>query len=85
MKQGKVIGFNAAKMAEQMMANAVAEQNRRLVEYAGFGLAFTKEGRCGNLQDGLFGAPRSEVAATALAGYHVPSSARQSSACVPII
>lgn len=34
MKQGKVIGFNAAKMAEQMMANAVAEQNRRLVEYA---------------------------------------------------
>ena len=34
MKQGKIIGFNAAKMAEQMMANAVAEQNRRLVEYA---------------------------------------------------
>ena len=34
MKQGKVIGFNAAKMAEQMMANAVAEQNRRLIEYA---------------------------------------------------
>lgn len=34
MKQGKVIGFNATKMAEQMMANAVAEQNRRLVEYA---------------------------------------------------
>ena len=33
MKQGKIIGFNAAKMAEQMMANAVAEQNRRLVEY----------------------------------------------------
>ena len=27
MKQGKIIGFNAAKMAEQMMANAVAEQN----------------------------------------------------------
>lgn len=34
MKQGKIIGFNATKMAEQMMANAVAEQNRRLVEYA---------------------------------------------------
>ena len=34
MKQGKVIGFNAAKMAEQMMANAVAEQNRRLIAYA---------------------------------------------------
>lgn len=34
MRQGKIIGFNAAKMAEQMMANAVAEQNRRLVEYA---------------------------------------------------
>lgn len=34
MKQGKIIGFNAAKMAEQMMANAVVEQNRRLVEYA---------------------------------------------------
>ena len=34
MKKGKIIGFNAAKMAEQMMANAVAEQNRRLVEYA---------------------------------------------------
>ena len=34
MKRGKIIGFNAAKMAEQMMANAVAEQNRRLVEYA---------------------------------------------------
>ena len=34
MKQGKIIGFNAAKMAEQMMANAVTEQNRRLVEYA---------------------------------------------------
>ena len=34
MKQGKIIGFNAAKMAEQMMANAVAEQNRRLVDYA---------------------------------------------------
>ena len=34
MKQGKVIGFNAAKMAEQMMANAIIEQNRRLVEYA---------------------------------------------------
>lgn len=34
MKQGKVIGFNAAKMVEQMMANAVTEQNRRLVEYA---------------------------------------------------
>ena len=34
MNQGKVIGFNAAKMAEQMMANAVAEQNRRLIAYA---------------------------------------------------
>lgn len=34
MKQGKIIGFDAAKMAEQMMANAVAEQTRRLVEYA---------------------------------------------------
>ena len=34
MKKGKIVGFNAAKMAEQMMANAVAEQNRRLVEYA---------------------------------------------------
>lgn len=34
MKQGKIIGFDAAKMAEQMMANAVAEQNRRLVVYA---------------------------------------------------
>ena len=34
MKQRKIIGFNAAKMAEQMTANAVAEQNRRLVEYA---------------------------------------------------
>ena len=34
MKQGKIIGFNAAKMAEQMMANAVTEQTRRLVEYA---------------------------------------------------
>lgn len=38
MKQGKIIGFNAAKMAEQMMANAVAEQNRRLVEYAQRGI-----------------------------------------------
>lgn len=34
MRKSKVIGFNAAKLAEQMMANAVAEQNRRLVEYA---------------------------------------------------
>lgn len=34
MKKGKIVGFNANKLAEQMMANAVAEQNRRLVEYA---------------------------------------------------
>ena len=34
MTKSKVIGFNAAKIAEQMMANAVVEQNRRLVEYA---------------------------------------------------
>ena len=33
-KQSKLIGFNAAKMAEQMMAKAVAEQNRRLIAYA---------------------------------------------------
>lgn len=34
MRKSRLVGFNAAKLAEQMMANAVAEQNRRLVEYA---------------------------------------------------
>lgn len=34
MKRSKVIGFNAQKMKEQMMAIVVEEQNSRLVEYA---------------------------------------------------
>lgn len=38
MQKSKLVGFNAAKMAEQMMANAVAEQNSRLVEYAKKGI-----------------------------------------------
>lgn len=34
MIKSKVIGFNAKSMAAAMMKNVVAEQNRRLVEYA---------------------------------------------------
>ena len=34
MLKSKVIGFNAKSMAAAMMKNVVAEQNRRLVEYA---------------------------------------------------
>lgn len=34
MRKSRIIGFNAAKIAKQMMANVVAEQNRRLIEYA---------------------------------------------------
>jgi len=34
MKEGKIVGFNASEIKAQLMANAVAEQNRRLVEYA---------------------------------------------------
>jgi hypothetical protein len=34
MKASKLIGFNAKTLEKQMMANAVAEMNRRLVKYA---------------------------------------------------
>jgi hypothetical protein len=34
MKQGRLIGFNAKALSEQIMAKAVEEQTRRLIEYA---------------------------------------------------
>lgn len=62
MKRSKVIGFNAQKMKEQMMAIVVEEQNSRLVEYAknkireiGEKILATPYGmdRSGNLLDSL--------------------------------
>lgn len=38
MKKSRLIGFNANELAESMMANAVTEQNRRLIEYAQKGI-----------------------------------------------
>ena len=34
MKQGRLIGFNAKALSEQIMAKVVEEQTRRLIEYA---------------------------------------------------